>query len=230
VKELDDQEARRFDDAYVAALGRPAAVFHVKPERQIPGTPHIDVHIWRGPTFALLVTAGMSSRAQPDPGAHRPRVELYAKVPASLSSGDLVSTCEMLWAVAQWPFRNNECAALAEWHMVHGMPFFSERSKLNAFLVTMPLSPDQPVAKMIEAVGAELLHAYGMTDGERAEAERLGIERRIEFSRALMHTAGSLTDPNRREVGPRAIREALALARRAAKGRAAKVRGGAGEA
>lgn len=200
----DDAAAQRFHDAIKDVLGPCDSVFHVPREQQEPGTPHIDVFIYfaRRIPFHLLVTAGMSSRAQgsPETSTHRPRVELYAKLPAHLERPTLVQICRALWALAQWPFRGTHPRFLAEWHMVHGLPPIAEGSQLDAFLLTMPLASDRPMEALGKRLEAQLLHAYGMTDGERRILESLDPTKLPATSLALMRAAGPFTDPDRAEI------------------------------
>ncbi len=55
------------------------------------------------------------------------------------------------------------------------------------------------------ALGAELLYAYGLTEGERQHAEAWGFADRVHCVRAMMRVAGKITDPSRAEVDPRAL-------------------------
>ena len=87
----DGADALRVLHLIERELGPPGAVFHIPPTQRRPGTPHIDVAVYRRfqDGADLLVTAGTSTRAQAD--THRARIELYMRVPDDLSKPALPS-------------------------------------------------------------------------------------------------------------------------------------------
>ncbi len=191
-----DEKAVWFHQQYGQILGACQSVFHIPEDQQLPGTPHVDIHIYRAPSgfpFHLLVTAGMSFVRQPS-GAQYPKIELYLRLDAASTDADMIEVCRGLWGLAQYPFRSS--TALGDFHLVHGMPPLVPESQLTAFMVTPP-STDRPMIRLAQALDIQCLHAYSLTEGERVIAQQAGYERMPAFASAIQKAVGPHTLPLR---------------------------------
>jgi Suppressor of fused protein (SUFU) len=200
----DDARAERFHELYEDILGECDAVFHVPQEEVKPGRAHIDVLVWylRDGRDHLLVTTGASTFEQgsKEHPTHRPRVELYAKLPGALDGPRLTEVSRALWRLAHWPFGAFPRRFLAEWHFYYGFPPLTDGSALDAWVLTMPFVSHGELSKLGTKLGAQFLQAYGITEGEGRRAENLRGRDILMFVSALMRIAGTSTDPRRTEV------------------------------
>lgn len=130
-KATRDTKARQYSDHLTAAFEGKPRVFHV-PFEKVAADPHIDVFLFDEQDATLLVTAGMSARAQRTPARGRfpRRVELFMRVPKGLDDGQLRSGCHFLWRAAQWPHLASKF--LDEDHLLGALGPICDGSKIDA--------------------------------------------------------------------------------------------------
>jgi hypothetical protein len=194
------------------SIGSADQVFRIDPELQLPGTPEVDVHLFRARSarYSLLVTAGASSQLMPGADDDWPlpkRIELCCKLSTQISDpAAMHDVATRLWMAAQFPFRGKR-RPLGYWKLFGDLPPFAEGSELTAWMFSPPLNEDVPVQRyqlaISEKVGtAALILATGITEAERAVGEKIAQrDRKLDhFAEQLFLRCGSFTHTNRESV------------------------------